>query len=153
MAAVFSVGTSLAGLAAPGAAAASVPSVGKMVRLGGQVPAGVSPTGFIGRHNPASTLTIDIGLPLRNMAALNRLIVQEATTHTYLSRAQLYAEFAPSRSQYLAVRSWLQGQGFSPSYTTSDNLIMGFHATTAQVNALFHVQIDDFRAPSGRVFY
>ncbi len=55
----------------------------------GQVPLVVTGrrAGPLRAHDPASKLTINFGFPLRNKAALDRLIARQAKTHSHLSRA------------------------------------------------------------------
>src|SRR5262245_49009518 len=76
------------------------------VRLHGMVPRAVAThaTRSVAPLASNAKLTLGFALPLHNMAGLNALIAREAKTHVYLTRAQLRAQFAPSKAQFHALR-------------------------------------------------
>ena len=130
------------------------------VRLSGQVPLAVaqipraarkaSPAhaGYVRHHAPTAELGLNFAFPLRDKAGLDRLIAQEAQTHHYLTRAQLYARFAPPAAQVNALRSWLVGRGFRITHIGADRMAITAYAPTAVVEKTLHVKINDYVKPS-----
>ena len=100
--AAATVGASVASTHAHALQWAAQDRVGNVV-LSGTVPVAVSgknakgtpASRLIGKVAGGAELTLNLGLPLRNMKGLERLIVAEAKTHTQWSRSELYAAFAP----------------------------------------------------------
>src|SRR5215475_9214715 len=84
-------------------------------------------------HARNARLSINFGLPLRNKAGLDRVIQQQALTHRYLSRKELYREFSPPQAQFNALRKWLVRNGFTIRHLGRDRLSIGASATTATV--------------------
>ena len=83
-------------------------------RFQGEVPLAVAhgTAKYVGPHPAGALLSVNFGFPLRNRAALDRLIAYEAKTHHYLTRDQLYAQYSPPSAQLEALQSWLVGKGF-----------------------------------------
>src|SRR5690349_695969 len=72
-----------------------------LVDLTGHVPVTVA-TGkaqYLKPHAASARIRLSFGLPIRDKATLDALIQQQAKTHTYLTRAQLYARFSPPQAQ------------------------------------------------------
>jgi photosystem II stability/assembly factor-like uncharacterized protein len=117
--------------------------------LAGQVPVAVaSGRAHFLRHRPASaSVTLNFGLPLTHSAAMNLLIAQEAKTHHYLARKQLYARFTPPPAQVDAVRGWLRSKGFQITHVGVDHLAVTATATTAQAERALHVRINEYVRP------
>ena len=94
-----------------------------------------------------SSIKLNFAFPLRDQAALDRLIAQEAKTHPYLSRAQLYNRFSPPQPQVDAAQTWLQGNGFRITHVGADRLAITAAAPTANVEKALHVKINDYVRP------
>jgi subtilase family serine protease len=62
----------------------------------------------------------------------------------YLTPAQFRAQFAPSQTQVGDVRSWLQSQGFSITYTPTNNHYVAAEGTAAQVQSAFGVKLNQY---------
>ena len=130
------------------------------VRLTGQVPLAVaqipgaarkaSPAqaGYVRHHAPTAELGLNFAFPLRDKAGLDRLIAQEAKTHHYLTRAELYARFAPPAAQVDALRSWLVGRGFRITHVGADRMAITAYAPTVVVEKTLHVKINDYLKPA-----
>ncbi len=120
------------------------------VRLRGEVPLSVErgKARLVGPHPANSVISVDLGLPLRNMSGLNWLIANEAKTHTYISRTQLYDTYSPPTSQVAALRTWLQSTGLQITHAGLDRLSLTATGTTAQVEAALHVKINDYVHPA-----
>lgn len=117
-----------------------------VVQLKGQIPGAVSTrTDHAVGHLSSGKLTLNFAFPLHNMAGLNALIQREATTHHYLSRAQIYARFAPPMAQVNALRSWLVSKGFTISHIAPDRLAIAASAPAATVESALQVKINNYR--------
>ena len=159
------VGTSMTGLTAPVSAAPQrvAPQLQQWpqknlpgnTRLTGQVPREVAKNSahYLGPHNPASILSLNFGLPLFNVKALNAMIMKEAITHRYMTRAQIYARFSPSVGQFNALRSWLVQHGFAINHVSLDRLSISARASTAHVESVLSVRINNYRAVHGYTYY
>ena len=131
-----------AGPAGHGARAATV-------KLTGQVPVTVASgaASLLHAHDTGSRISLTFGFPIRDKAALEQLVAQQAKTHQHLTRAQLYARFSPLQSQVDGLRTWLVGQGFQVTHIGADRLNVSATATTAQVQRALHVTINDYQRP------
>ncbi len=94
------------------------------VKLTGQVPLAVAhgTAGYVRPHPPAAELKVNFGLPIRDRSSLDALIAQEARTHRYLTRGQLYARFSPPPAQVDALSQWLRTHGFRITHVGLDRL-------------------------------
>src|SRR4051812_2375979 len=115
-------------------------------RLAGAVPLAVSrhKAALVGRHSPKSVIRLHFGLPLRDRAALDALIAEQAKTHTTLSRDELRSRFSPPSDQIGALRSWLEGKGFTVTHLSPDRLGVTATAPTTTVERALHVKINDY---------
>lgn len=118
------------------------------VRLAGQVPLSVLHAGAAERladHPADAPLTLSFSLPLRDPAALDALIARQAETHTQISRADLYARFAPPQAQVDALTSWLRTEGYTVTHTNADRTAVTARAATGTVERSLATTLDDFR--------
>ncbi len=120
------------------------------VRLVGQMPLGVSRNSvpYVRSHPRSAQITLNFAFPLRDKAGLDALIAQQARTHRYLSRAELYRRFSPPQAQYDALAKWLRSNGFTITHVTTDRLSIGARASTATIQKALRVQIDDYLRPA-----
>ncbi len=91
--AAFLAAVLVAGCFAVASAASTGRSSGKArVQLSGSIPRAVATRAdhAVMQHVSSDKMTLNFAFPLHNKAGLNALIQQEATTHHYLSRAQIY---------------------------------------------------------------
>ena len=116
------------------------------MKLKGQVPLQVQHhnASFLRPHPANARLSVSFGLPLRSRAGINSLIAQEARTHQYLSRAQLYARFSPPKAQYNALGRWLESKGLRITHLGADRLMVTVSGTTARVERALDVKINDY---------
>jgi len=99
---------------------------------------------YLHPHPKTADIGLNFAFPLRNRAALDQLIAQEAKTHRYLTRAQLYARFSPPPAQFDALQAWLARNGFRITHLSPDRLAITVHAPTAVVERALHVRINDY---------
>ena len=122
------------------------------VQLKGEVPLivgnGSGKPGYghlIGQVVAPAEISLNFGLPLRNMTGLNALIVAESRTHRQMSRAQIYARFSPPQAQYNALRTWLRSHGFTITHFGRDRLEMTAEARASVVENALHVTLNAYR--------
>ncbi|MFZ0665087.1 MAG: Ig-like domain repeat protein [Acidimicrobiales bacterium] len=123
------------------------------MQLKGQVPlaignakTAVGPIKALGAVFANSSISLNFGLPLGNVAALNGLIVAEAKTHKELSRAQIYQRFSPPVAQYQALRNWLIAEGYTITHVGADRLEMTAKAPAAVVEKSLEVKLQVYRS-------
>lgn len=102
-------------------------------------------------------LNLSIGLQLRDQASLDALLnalydPQSEQYHQYLSPDQFTQLFAPPPDQVQHVISYLQSQGFTVTSVAPNNLLIDATGSVAQVQRIFHVQINTYRLGS-HTFY
>ena len=90
-------------------------------------------------------MTLNFGLPLRNVKGLDALIVAESRTHRQMSRAQIYARFSPPQAQYNALRNWLRANGFTVSHLGRDRLSVTAMAHASVVDHVLHTSLSAYR--------
>jgi kumamolisin len=128
------------------------------VPLLGHVPALIQQSQLLGPTDPNTSISLTIGLRLRNQATL-QAYVNNAThphvtmTRRYLTPDQVTSTFGPLPSSTQAVMDYMQKAGFTVTTTYKQHLLIDFHGTIGQAEQAFQVQINNYRAPSGRIFY
>ncbi len=113
---------------------------------------------WLGVDRSARTLQLSVGLKLRNLPALQRLLRDlydpaSPRYHHFLSVADFTREFAPTPEVQQQVLAYLRGQGFTITRTFPNRLLIDFSGPQALAERVFQVQINDYRAPDGRRFF
>jgi kumamolisin len=124
----------------------------------GQVPALVSKSTLLGPTDASQSLTLSVGLKLRNADSLKAYVDSASRTksinaHHHLTQAQIAAAYAPLASSQQAVISYLQSYGFQVTSTGKLHLVIGFQGTVGDAENAFHIQINNYRSPKGQNFY
>jgi len=105
----------------------------------------------VGRHSPTAGITISVGLPLRDPAGLDAFLTQvndptSPNYHQFLTQDQANASFNPTAQQEVRVIQWLRAGGLTVTATYPNHLLVDARGTVAQVEALVHSEIHDYRA-------
>src|SRR5579883_2641771 len=113
-----------------------------LVALSGHVPALVKTSSLVGPTDASQSLSLSIGLRLRNAAALkayadNAVRSQSTRKLRHLTSAQIAAAFAPLASSQQSVINYLQGYGFTVTLTMSQHLVIGVKGTVADAENAF----------------
>lgn len=124
----------------------------------GQVPALVSKSTLVGPTDSNQSLSLSVGLKLRNADSLKAYVDSASRTksinaHHHLTQAQIAAAYAPLASSQQAVINYLQGFGFQVTSTGKLHLTIGFQGTVGDAENAFHIQINNYRSPKGQNFY
>jgi pro-kumamolisin-like protein len=129
-----------------------------LVPFRGTVPSSLADSKLVGPANANQTITLSIGLRLRNVAALNSYVKDisrpdSVNFHRYLAPAQFIQAFAPTKATYDAVLQYLQGSGFTIVHTYKHRMLISFTGTVGLTEQVFHGTINNYTAPNGEAFY
>jgi len=114
---------------------------------------------FVQHLDPAKTLHLVIGLPLRNQGELNAFLENlynpaSPNYRQYLSGDQFTKMFGPSQADYDNVVRFAQANGFTVSGTAPNRLIVEVDASVANIERAFNVTMNLYQHPTeNRTFY
>lgn len=128
------------------------------VQIPGHVPGLVKSSALLGQADAAKQIQLLVGFKPRDAQALKNYVdsmalPQSANAHRYLTPAQVATAFAPAQSVQDALVAYMQQAGFSVSSTYKQHLMIGFKGTIGDAEQAFNIQINNYRAPDGQVFY
>ena len=127
--------------------------------LADHVPAAVSRLTANGRLPAEKTLTLAIGLPLRNQAQLDELLGQiydPASTnfHQYLTPQEFTARFGPTKEDYTSLISFVQSNGLRVVGTHPNRVVLDVAGPVTAVEQMFGVTLRTYSHPlEARDFY
>jgi subtilase family serine protease len=113
----------------------------------------------IGRLPANQVMTLDVVLPLRNQATLDRVVSDiydpsSPSYHHYLTVPEFTAQFGPSQADYNAVVQYMKGNGFAVIGGTRDGMDVVVKGPVSAVQAAFHVSMHTYQHPTeSRTFY
>lgn len=125
--------------------------------LTGHVPALVKTSTQVGPLDANQSITLSIGLQLRNTDSLKSYVDSlsrtDSLTKKHLTPAEIAAAYAPLASSQQSVIAYLQSYGFHVTQTLSQHLVIGVQGTVGDVENAFHVQMNNYRSSQGQSFY
>jgi subtilase family serine protease len=111
-------------------------------------------------HLKADTvLQLDVVLPLRDAAGLNRFLADiynpaSANYHHYLTPTEFTAQFGPMQADYDAAAAYLTDNGLTVTGGSRDGMDIQASGTVAAIESAFRVQLLTYKHPTeGRTFY
>ena len=113
----------------------------------------------IGRLPANQVMTLDVVLPLRNQATLDRVVSDiydpsSSSYHHYLTVPEFTAQFGPSQADYNAVVQYMKGNGFAVIGGTRDGMDVVVRGPVSAVQVAFHVSMHTYQHPTeNRTFY
>jgi hypothetical protein len=121
--------------------------------LPGHVPSVIQRLPAIGRLAPSTSVTLAIGLPLRNREALNTFLQQIADPASpryrhYLTPEQFTAMFGPSEQDYQAVVKFANDHGLTVTATHPNRLLVDVSAPAAAIESAFHIILRTYHHPT-----
>ncbi|MBA2285111.1 MAG: S53 family peptidase [Ktedonobacteraceae bacterium] len=132
-------------------------SAAGLVSLSGHVPSLVKKSSLVGAADPNQSLTLSIGLKLRNTDSLKSYVDSQSKAHTvskhHLKPSEVTAAYAPLSSSQQRVITYLRGYGFTVTLTVSQHLVIGIKGTVADAENAFHLHINNYHSSTGRDFY
>jgi len=129
------------------------------VTLSGHVPAATAALTATGQLPATNTLSLAIGLPLRNQEQLTNLLRElydPASTnfHKFIKPVEFAARFGPTEADYAAVRQFAESNGFTVTGTHSNRVVLDVRAQSGDVERAFHVKLRTYPHPKeARSFY
>ena len=133
-------------------------SADTLAPIKGQVPALVNASALVGPTDANQSLSLSVGLQLRNADSLKAYV--ENASHTksinanrHLTQGQLAAAYAPLASSQQDVINYMQSYGFQVTSTGKLHLVIGFQGTVGDAENAFHIQINNYRSNRGQNFY
>ncbi len=132
--------------------------VDTLVPFTGTIPTEIAHSTLIGPADAQASISLSIGLRLRNTAMLDSYLKDIARPkslnyHRYLTPAQFAGTFSPSVATHDAMLKYLQSSGFTITHTYKHRLLIVFKGTIGLVEQVFHVTINNYNAPKGHTFY
>ncbi len=127
-------------------------------QLSGHVPGIIFKSQLLGPSDPTTTITLTLGLRLRNQADLDTYVRSSNTTHTqqlhpHMTQDQIVKAYAPLPNAQQAVAIYMQQAGFTLTTTFKHHLMMSFQGTIGGAEQAFSIQINNYRTSNGRIFY
>ncbi len=111
----------------------------------------------LGAAPAAQQLHISVALPLRNQAAMQRLLTAQLTPGSaqyqhFLSPAQVRTSFGPTSATVSAVTRYLTSRGLTGIQVAPNRLLIDATGSVAQVQRAFDTSIGLFRVGGQRVY-
>jgi subtilase family serine protease len=113
----------------------------------------------VGRLSANQVMSLDIVLPLRDPAGLDRLLdeIYDPTSPSYrqfLTVPEFTAQFGPSQADYDAVVQYAKSNGLTVTGGSRDGMDVQVRGSVAAVQTAFHVNIHTYQHPNeNRTFY
>ncbi|MDB5075989.1 MAG: hypothetical protein JWO42_2168 [Chloroflexi bacterium] len=133
----------------------SAATTNTLTTLSGLVPTIVkdNQASLVGVRDALAPMTINLGLPFRNQAALSDFIANQASRGIYLTNAQFDAQFAPTADQINAVKNWATQYGLQTGYVSADGLTISVSGPTLAVEHALGVPINTYLSKAGVTFF
>lgn len=112
-----------------------------------------------GKLAAGQILALDLVLPLRNRATLDRFLSEaydpsSASYRQFLTVAEFTARFGPSREDYDALRAFAKANGLAVTGGGRDGMDVQVKGSVAAVEAAFHLSVRTYKHPTeNRTFY
>ena len=123
------------------------------VTLQGHVPAAAARLTPKGRVPGTNHLSLAIGLPLRNRAALEDLLrrlydPRDPGFHKFLTPREFTERFGPTEQDYEAVMSFARANGLAVTGTHANRVVLDVAGDAAGVERAFQVKLRSYRHPT-----
>jgi len=122
------------------------------------VPRAVNESQRVGPVSEIATLTLAIGLPLRNREELDVLVEriadpQSASYRQYLSASEFAERFGPTQQDYDNLIAYFEGSGFTVSGRHPNRMILDVTGPVAAVNRALHISLTVWSHPARGHFF
>lgn len=142
-----------------GVFAALAPAHAGWKTLPGHVPPVVSQLAPVGDVDPAQTMTLAIGLPLRDTNGLNNFLAQvynpaSQNYRHYLTPQQFTDRFGPTAQDYAAVMGFLRTHHLTVTKMHDNRLLVDVTGKAADVQKAFSIHLHNYQHPTeSRLFF
>ena len=130
-----------------------------LVRLPGHVGSDiVHRSALVGRKSGTDVVPLALTLKLRDPAGLERLLQRQYTPgdplfHHFITPAEFTTRFCPTAQTYQKVAAFAQANGLTVTHTHATRLLLEVSGSASKVEAAFHLHLQNFQSPIGRVFH
>ena len=143
---------------APAGSTASTQSTPGLRRLSGHVPSLARTTPIVRHLDPATRLSLAIGLPLRDPDGMRATAEQVADPSSpsyrhYLTPEEVTARFAPTESDYAALLDFARASGLTVAQTFPNRVLATISGAAGDVERALHVTLSVHRRPDGTEFF
>jgi len=127
--------------------------------LTGHVPAQAAKAVAVGRLPSTNSLDLAIGLPLRDQAAVTRLVQDiydpaSPNYRHYLTSEQFDERFGPTEADYEAVIAFAKAHNLAVTGTHPDRMLLDVAGSVADVESAFQITLRTYQHPTeARTFY
>jgi subtilase family serine protease len=127
--------------------------------LTGHVPAQAAKAAVVGRLPSTNSLNLAIGLPLREQAAVTRLLQDiydpaSPNYRHYLTSEQFDERFGPTEADYQAVIAFAKAHNLAVTGTHPDRMLLDVAGSVADVESAFQITLRTYQHPTeARTFY
>ncbi|NPA74900.1 MAG: peptidase S53, partial [Euryarchaeota archaeon] len=125
--------------------------LGNLVEIKGTYSAKLAnPAMYVGQPNPNEKITVTIGLKWRNSQELSEALKEindphSANYHHYYTWKEFKENFAPSKTVYNALISWIEENGVHIKSTYPMRNAVTIYDTVGHIQKLFHTQFGVYR--------
>ncbi|MGD0194190.1 MAG: S53 family peptidase [Candidatus Dormibacteria bacterium] len=103
-----------------------------------------------GRVAAGASVSFDLSLSLRNVAAADALVTAVSTPGSaqyrhFVTQAQWIASFAPTQTAVASAESWLRSEGFQVGAVPADRLFIPATGSAAQVEQAFGTTLSTYK--------
>ncbi|HUO57867.1 MAG TPA: protease pro-enzyme activation domain-containing protein [bacterium] len=126
--------------------------------LPGHRPAAMAAAPLAGKLDEATPLYLTIGLPERHQDTLKDMLREIYDPHSpryrrFLKPDQFGALFGASEADYQTVVDFAVSHHLQVTQTHHNRLLLSVRGTAADVERAFHVTLNNYQRPDGKVFY
>jgi kumamolisin len=112
----------------------------------------------VGPTDPKRQISLSISMATASDAEINRALaaIEDPNSpeyHHYLTPEEYAKRFGPSAAALATVERSLNAAGFHVTLPATGGSLLGAEGTVAQAEALFGVQLSDYRTASGESYY
>ena len=121
--------------------------------LSGHVPTAAVRQADSGRWPATNQLSLAIGLPPRDAAALDEFVRElydpaSPHFHQFITPQEFAARFGPSEADYATVKNFAQTNGFTVTGTHDNRLVLDVRADAARIERALHINLRKFQHPT-----
>ena len=100
-----------------------------------------------------TNLSLTIGLPLRNEAALDELLRQlydpgSTNFHKFLTPPEFTARFGPTEQDYQAVMKFAEANGLTVAGTHPNRVVLDVEGSASNIEQAFQITLRTYRHPT-----
>jgi subtilase family serine protease len=119
-------------------------------------PSWATPDRLRGRVDPTSSITIQVHLPLRDLAGAKAELEAVSDPASprygqYLSSEQFESRYSPTIEDMTTVQSYLQSEGFKTAYAPRNRLFVSATAKVSDVERVFATHLGQYEVEKGQL--